>query len=251
MNKKVLTANQLVEKAKLIASRDTVYKLGTYGNKKVNNKYLFDCSGLLKGILWGYPDHGKYRNNGVPDQNANTIIKNCYDVSSDFSNIIVGEIVWLTGHMGIYIGNGKVIEATPKWDNCVQVTTCGNVVSGSKKRYWTKHGKSPYIDYLEKPFNHWVMLLQSECNLQGYSNQIIDGIAGKNTLAGCLVLGKSSKGNITALLQIRLNELGYNCGKVDGINGIKTQSAIKAFQKDNGLIIDGIVGINTWSKLLL
>ena len=142
-----MTAAQLIEKAKAVANSATVYKLGTFGNKSSNGKMQWDCSGLLKGILWGYPDNGKYQNNGVPDQNADTIISKCSGVSTDFSNIQVGEVVWIKGHMGIYIGNGKVIEATPKWDNGVQITTCGNVASGSKSRKWTKHGKSPYIDY--------------------------------------------------------------------------------------------------------
>ena len=96
----------------------------------------------------------------------------------------------------------------------------------------------------------WVSRLQAECNAQGFSRQTVDGIAGKNTLAGCPQLGRTSRGNITALLQERLNALGYNCGSVDGINGLKTQTAIKAFQKAHGLVADGIVGPKTWSKLL-
>ena len=96
----------------------------------------------------------------------------------------------------------------------------------------------------------WISRLQTECNRQGFSRQKVDGIAGPNTLAGCPQLGRASKGNITSLLQERLNALGYNCGKVDGINGTKTQAAIKAYQKAKGLVVDGIVGPKTWSKLL-
>ena len=96
----------------------------------------------------------------------------------------------------------------------------------------------------------WVSRLQTECNAQGFSRQAVDGIAGKNTLAGCPQLGRTSRGNITALLQERLNALGYNCGAVDGINGSKTQAAIKAYQRAHGLVADGIVGVKTWSKLL-
>ncbi len=40
-------------------------------------------------------------------------------------------------------------------------------------------------------------------------------------------------------VQKTLNDLGYDCGKVDGILGKKTKSAIKAFQKDNDLTVDG------------
>lgn len=96
----------------------------------------------------------------------------------------------------------------------------------------------------------WVRRLQEECNTQGYSNQKIDGLAGPDTLAGCPELGRKSKGNITRLAQERLNALGYNCGAIDGANGPKTQNAIKRFQADRGLVQDGIIGTNTWRKLL-
>lgn len=43
-------------------------------------------------------------------------------------------------------------------------------------------------------------------------------------------------------IQSRLNELGYNCGEVDGSIGPKTKAAIKAFQKDKGLEVDGSAG---------
>lgn len=99
-------------------------------------------------------------------------------------------------------------------------------------------------------FYGWVGRLQKECNAQGYSNQKVDRLPGPATLAGCPTLKKGSKGDITKLLQERLNALGYNCGAVDGINGTKTKAAIKAFQKANRLVADGIVGQKTWSKLL-
>lgn len=94
--------------------------------------------------------------------------------------------------------------------------------------------------------------MQRECNAQGYSHQAVDGIPGANTLNGCPQLGRKSRGNITALMQERLIVLGYNCGScgADGINGGDTQRAVRAFQADNGLDDDGVVGRNTWRKLL-
>src|SRR5699024_5621408 len=50
-------------------------------------------------------------------------------------------------------------------------------------------------------------------------------------------------------LQRRLNELGYNAGKVDGIFGPATYNAVVAFQRAKGLAVDGIVGKNTINKL--
>lgn len=247
----IMTAKQLVEKVQSVANSATVYKLGTFGNKIAKGKSQWDCSGLLKGILWGYPENGKYASNGVLDQNADTIISNCLNISNDFNNIDAGEIVWIKGHIGIYIGNGQVVEATPKWNNGVQITTCKNISSGQKERKWLKHGKSPYIKYSQENIaNNWIACLQTECNKQGFSNQKVDGIAGKTTLAACPQLSNKSSGKITALVQARLNNLGYNCGSIDGINGANTQKAIKKFQQDNGLQVDGIVGKNTWEWLL-
>ena len=56
------------------------------------------------------------------------------------------------------------------------------------------------------------------------------------------MLKKGSRGTEVKKLQEQLNKLGYNCGKVDGIFGSRTESAVKAFQKANGLVVDGIVG---------
>ena len=96
----------------------------------------------------------------------------------------------------------------------------------------------------------WVRRLQEECNNQGYSKQKVDGIAGPATLAGCPVLKKGAQGNITKLLQEKLVKLGYSTNGVDGIFGSGTHSAVREFQKTRGLSADGIVGQNTWRKLL-
>ena len=50
-------------------------------------------------------------------------------------------------------------------------------------------------------------------------------------------------------MQKKLTELGYYQGKCSGtyLNG--TVNAVKAFQKDNGLNVDGIAGVKTLEKL--
>lgn len=63
------------------------------------------------------------------------------------------------------------------------------------------------------------------------------------------LLRRGSRGDDVRALQQRLNELGYNCGKADGIFGRQTYNAVRAFQRQNGLAVDGIVGKNTRSKL--
>lgn len=51
-------------------------------------------------------------------------------------------------------------------------------------------------------------------------------------------------------LQIRLNKLGYDCGKADDILGRRTAAAIRRFQQDHKLAVDGIPGPQTFGKLL-
>ena len=108
-----------------------------------------------------------------------------------------------------------------------------------------------HINQSNKPLiDEWVKRLQIACNVQDFSNQIVDGIAGKNTLNGCPMVKKGARGNITKLLQEKLVSLGYNTNGVDGIFGSGTENAVRLYQKSNGLLSDGIVGKNTWRKIL-
>lgn len=49
-------------------------------------------------------------------------------------------------------------------------------------------------------------------------------------------------------MQTALNKYGYNL-TVDGIFGIKTETAVRNYQAKNDLSVDGVVGAKTWSKL--
>lgn len=64
-------------------------------------------------------------------------------------------------------------------------------------------------------------------------------------------LRKGSSGADVKELQILLIKAGYSCGKygTDGKFGDSTLEAVKAFQADRGLAVDGVVGVNTWKKL--
>ena len=134
--------NRQADRVKIIASSTA----DTFG---------FDCSGLIKSILWGFSADkskkyggAKYESNGVPDISADSLIK-LSNPTDDFSKIEVGEAVWVKGHIGIYIGDNKVIECTPKWSNSVQITNLGNTPEFKRNKYrvWSLHGKLPYISY--------------------------------------------------------------------------------------------------------
>lgn len=184
----------------------------------------FDCVGLVKAILWGWNgDEGKvyggavYASNGVPDLSADAMIGKCTDVSNDMSSIAVGEFLWMKGHCGVYIGNSKVVESSPKWANGVQVTAL-------TARNWLKHGKLPYIIYNESEVRNVVNIELS-------------------------VLQRGSKGEQVKTLQRLLNAFGANLD-VDGSFGSLTQSALKSYQNKNSLRVDGICGEKSWESLL-
>ncbi len=58
-----------------------------------------------------------------------------------------------------------------------------------------------------------------------------------------------SVGEEVTAIQKRLFSLGYYAGNVDGIYGAKTKNAVIAFQRDNGLAVDGIAGKQTLAAL--
>lgn len=184
----------------------------------------FDCVGLVKGVLWGWNGDVSqayggaiYASNGVPDISADSMIGKCSGVSSDFTDISVGEFLWMKGHCGVYMGGGKVIESSPKWKNGVQVTDL-------TARNWLKHGKLLYIDY--------------------------DGEEVKNTVKIELsVLSRGSKGEQVKTLQRLLNAFGSSLA-VDGDFGSKTCDALKTYQKSKKLEVDGMCGIKSWESLL-
>ena len=63
------------------------------------------------------------------------------------------------------------------------------------------------------------------------------------------MLYRGCTGDAVKTLQEKLNAKGFDSGNVDGIFGAKTYAAVTAFQKVNGLGVDGIVGKLTWGKL--
>lgn len=179
---KVMKASEFVTKLVNIANNyKTLYVMGCFGapmtasNKKrytsnhdynmktartklinaaTTDTFGFDCVCLIKSVLWGWNGDktktyggAKYKSNGVPDISADGMISVCSDISTDFSNVEVGEAVWTNGHIGVYIGDGLAVECTPAWKNKVQITACNCKKSGYNTRQWKKHGKLPYIEY--------------------------------------------------------------------------------------------------------
>lgn len=204
-----------------------------YTDSKVNSVFIplygkdawgFDCIGLIKGVLWGWNgDNNKtyggaiYASNGVPDISADATIRECRMVSTDFSSISIGEFLWMSGHCGVYIGDGLVVESSPKWKNGVQITSLN-------ARNWLKHGKLPWVEYSVKEVKNVVQIELS-------------------------VLQKGSKGEQVKTLQRLLNAFGNNL-VIDGDFGSKTNEALRSYQKTYKLTVDGICGEKTWTSIL-
>jgi peptidoglycan hydrolase-like protein with peptidoglycan-binding domain len=81
--------------------------------------------------------------------------------------------------------------------------------------------------------------------------------AGTTTTAPCRVVAAPPPPNVqlgdcgpfVIELQTRLNDAGFII-PVDGVYSKKTEDAVKAFQSDRGLTVDGLVGPKTWAKLV-
>lgn len=94
-------------------------------------------------------------------------------------------------------------------------------------------------------------------NFQRNNNLTADGIVGPNTWNALLnlnpsaiVLRRGSRQSAVLFLQKLLLSYLYPITDLDGIFGPETERAVRAFQTENSLAVDGIVGANTWNALL-
>ena len=266
-----MTVNDFLNQLNFIKVHETVYMLGTFGQpvttslilskakqlpawytKAKQNKlighvgnYAFDCIGLIKAVFWGWSanksdTHGgaKYQSNGLADVNETGFLNQyCYDVSTKFAAIERGEVVWMSGHIGVYIGDGKVIECSPKWQNNVQVTYLANIgYTTGHSRTWTKHAKikllSGYSSAIkpDNSFNRDTII-----RLQKLFGTTQDGYLS----AQCL--SDQPYNTIPAgLKEVYADKIGAN---------MPGSELIEKIQKWVGARVDGKAGKETWTKL--
>lgn len=179
-----MKVNDFLERIQQLPQLKTLYvkggwgaPLNDYNKKRVINAYdynyqrrakieaasadtfAFDCCGIVKSVLWGFcADPSKsnggaqYKANGVPDLSEAGFLRVCTYVSNDWSKIIPGACLFMDGHMGVYIGDGKAVEATPIWADGCQYTRVNNITAKGRGngRTWSKWGLIPYLDYKEE-----------------------------------------------------------------------------------------------------
>lgn len=94
-----------------------------------------------------------------------------------------------------------------------------------------------------------VAALQTELNRQCDAGLIVDGIFGQVTKAAVFNVSHGCRGNITRILQGLLLCTGFGAGGFDGIFGRGTEGAVREFQYQNALDVDGVAGKTTFAAL--
>ncbi len=201
-----------------------------YGSKWIGHK-VADCSGLFS---WAFKQLGGYMYHG-----SDTMFRKYCTAKGelkkgkriDGASLKPGSAVFVWNgkkysHVGLYVGGDTVIEAM----GTVNGVTTSKVTAGK----WTHWGELTGVLYEN-----------ADSAISENSELVLVQPAGKVTLR------KGSKGDAVRELQIMLLKLGYDLGPcgIDGDFGKSTDAAVRSFQSDHRLTVDGVVGKNTWAEL--
>lgn len=211
-----------------------------YRDDIAKKKVCADCVGLIKGYCWTGGGKGviesigtdktfssKYGANGCPDKSANSMFtyaksKGCSWGTMDSLPEAPGIALRSDGHVGVYIGGGYAVEERGFNYGCVKTRV--------SSRNWTHWYYLPFIDYGE-----------------GVAN-----VSATEYTLGSRLLRKGMEGGDVKTLQELLMQLGYALPKygADGDFGSETLEAVKAFQKAEGLEVDGKYGEKSHAALM-
>lgn len=134
---KKITKDLISAKARQYPSRYTTARI-EYLNKRADGITCgWDCAGLIKGILWGWTPTTSPKYDVNTDLNASGIISKCKEIASP----VPGCACYMPGHIAVYVGDGKIIEAT------LRGSKDGVVTSELSDLKWTKYGLLPWIEY--------------------------------------------------------------------------------------------------------
>lgn len=177
---------------------------------------IVDCSGMIVEAIRAY-------NKSYSDRAANTF-RNQFSRRGKISSIpeVPGVAVWKSGHIGIYIGGGKVIEA--------RGYRHGVVLSELSSQAWKEWGYIDGITYVkdeEPPEKEDKPIFK---RLLKYKSSMM-------------------RGEDVRTLQKLLAKAGQKPGAADGIFGKNTRNAVKSYQRAKRLTVDGIAGKNTITAL--
>ena len=203
-----------------------------YGQK------VHDCVGLIKGYLWCDCPDGSPKYVGAQDVAVEGLYRKCSRKGSITSlPETPGVCVFMAnmGHVGVYIGNGEVVEAMGHAYGVVKTKLAG--------RGWAYWGMPEWIEYgVEEPS-------QSAAPTATTRKE--------DFTLGFRILRQGSVGEDVKALQLMLKVRGYQCGYygsngdgADGEFGAATKKQLISYQRVNGLEPDGEAGPDTMSALL-
>ena len=210
------------------AKKDKYYMAAMYGAKWIGHM-VADCSGLF---WWAFKQLG-----GKMYHGSNTMWnKYCQAKGelrggkrTDGLELKPGTAVFTynkkeknRGHVGLYIGGGWVIEAKGTRDGVIK-----SKVTLDK---WVEWGELEGVDY-------------------GSAEPV--PVPPEGDEKKMPTIRKGNKGKIVREMQEKLLQLGYNLGicGADADFGVATEKALKQFQREHGLVEDGICGPKTWAAL--
>ena len=127
----------------------------------------------------------------------------------------------------------------------------GNANTRAAQQFYNTHSAGLTIDGIYGPATRRaaIQCVQRGCNQAYGSFLAIDGVYGPKTDAAVLTLRRGDNNSAVYSLQAALMAHGYSVGGIDGVYGPNTESAVRAFQRDNGLTVDGLAGKKTFAKL--
>ena len=207
------------------AKQDNYYSAAVYGDKWIGH-YVADCSGMF---AWAFKQLGgaiAHGSNSIYDRYCTSKGKITDEIRKSMkpgTAVFTGDAS-KHGHIGLYVGDGKCIEASG--------TIAGVCVSNLSAGKWTYWGELKNVSY--EPQN-----AQEPASDASDEDLLIFDYP---------TLKKGSKGEYVAVLQQKLILAGYSLPHygIDGDFGSETEKAVKAFQRDHGLTADGVVGKKTW-----
>ena len=189
---------------------------------KWQGKLAFDCRGFIYWCIFqGYGF--KLKGGGCTSQWGYKVNWAQQGEIKDMPDLVCCVYQYRGGkyqHTGIHIGGGKVIHCS-----------AGVQWGDTSDKAWT-HYAIPAGLYTA-----------DEIAAAGKPD------ASKPTEVVVFNLRRGSKGSEVTKLQAALNALGYDCGAADGIFGAKTEAAVRNFQRDYSLTVDGIAGKATQAAL--
>lgn len=196
---------------------------------------VHDCVGLIKGYLWCDTPDSEPIYKAAQDVAVSGLFMVCPENGSiDTMPNIPGVCVFMRdmSHVGVYVGDGYVVEATGHARGVVKTKLAG--------RGWGLWGKPRWISY------------EAAATPAQPEQTSTQATASALTVTGLPLLRYGDKGEYVRSAQLLLIGRGYSCGRcgADGEIGQDTYNAIIAFQRASGLQQDGIIGAQTWARLI-